>query len=315
MEDVKEFTTRHFEAIVVLVLVAATAVAVFVVVNKVAFLNVFYVPVLVAAYSLGRNRGMLVGALAVLLVTLYSVLDPTLFGIRGTGGAPLQGAYLNLALWGCFLLVTAYVVGSLYEVKESALSDLRQAYEGIVEILSKFIDAVDRDTREHSVRVSELAVQIAAEMRLKPLQIETLRVAGLLHDVGKIHLSLDVLRKASQLTEEEYEHVKTHTQKASDVLQPMGGLLAEIVPLVTFHHECYDGTGYHSRIGEEIPLGARILAVADAYDSMISDRPYRTGRTSEEAMREIDRCTGTQFDPRVAAAFKVVVQRSDVAYA
>jgi HD-GYP domain-containing protein (c-di-GMP phosphodiesterase class II) len=102
--------------------------------------------------------------------------------------------------------------------------------------------------------------------------------------------------------------VKTHPTKGTAILKPVGGLLKDVIPLVECHHECFDGTGYHGMRGEAIPIGARILAVADAYDSMVCDRPYRTGRTPAEAMKEVERCRGTQFDPDVVEAFTTVIQ-------
>lgn len=120
--------------------------------------------------------------------------------------------------------------------------------------------------------------------------------------------SLDVLRKASALDDDEWAHVKTHTKKGKQLLSPVGGLLRDVVPLVECHHENFDGSGYQGLSGEQIPLGARILAVADAYDSMITDRPYRTGRTPSEALVEVERCGGTQFDPLVVEAFRTVMK-------
>jgi len=302
MQQAKAFVLRNFELTVVLVLVFATAFAVLAAGNKIAFLNFFYIPVLVAAYFLGRKQGVLVAVAGVLMVAIYAALNPQLFP-----SAPGDVPYLNLFLWGSFIIVTAFVVGTLYEVKQSAVKDLRQAYQGILEILAKFIDAVDSYTQEHSLRVAELAAQIAGEMSLRETDIESIRVAGLLHDVGKIDVSLDVLRKASALDESEWQQVKSHAIKGTAMLQPVGGLLRDVVPLVEFHHECFDGTGYLGIRGPNIPLGARILSVADSYDAMVCDRPYRAGRTSAAAIQEVDRCSGTQFDPDVVAAFKKVM--------
>lgn len=303
MERVKKLVMDNFELSIMLVLAAATAVAVLVVVNKVAFLNCFYIPVLFASYMLGKKQGVLTAVVAVLLVTLYSVISPRLFA-----ETPADLPFVNLTLWGAFLIITAYVVGALYDLKESTMSDLRQAYEGIVEILAKFIDAVDKYTQEHSVRVAELATRVAEALDLPTHDVENIRVAALLHDVGKIEISVDVLRKAADLNDEEWEQIRTHTTKAQSVLSPVGGLLKEVIPLVMTHHECFDGTGYHSLRADQIPMGARILAVADAYDSMISDRPYRKGRPPWEAAQEVQKHAGTQFDPGVVDVFMSVVQ-------
>jgi putative nucleotidyltransferase with HDIG domain len=306
MRHAKLFVLRHFELAIVIVLVIATAFAVLVAGNKTAFLNFFYIPVLVASYFLGRNQGVLVAIAGVLMVGIYGALNPAMFA-----GAAGEIAELNILLWGAFLVLTAYVAGSLYEVKESATRDLRQAYQGILAILAKFIDAVDSYTQEHSLRVSELSGEIAEHMGLLEDDVETVRVAGLLHDVGKIDVSLDVLKKASALDAADWTEVKKHAHRGTEMLQPVGGLLREVVPLVEYHHERWDGNGYLGLRGDNIPLGARILSVADSYDAMVCDRPYRAGRTPEQAIEEIDHCAGTQFDPAVVAAFKHVIHRRE----
>jgi hypothetical protein len=302
MRSAKAFVLRHFEMVVVFVLAIATAFAVIVAGNKIAFLNFYYIPVLVAAYFLGRKQGMLVALVGVLMVGIYDVINPSLFT-----ASPGEIPELNVALWGAFIILTAFVVGTLYEVKESAVRDLQQAYQGILAILAKFIDAVDSYTQEHSLRVSELAGDIALQMHVPDEEIENIKVAGLLHDVGKIDVSLDVLKKASALDEDEWASVKTHAHKGTELLRPVGGLLRGVVPLVEYHHERFDGTGYLGIHGTNIPLGARILCLADAYDAMVCDRPYRAGRTPLEAMEEIERCSGTQFDPSVVEAFRTVM--------
>jgi putative nucleotidyltransferase with HDIG domain len=309
VDRVKRALFDNFELVLVAVLTLAAAYTVLIASNKLAFLNFFYIPVLLAAYFLGRRRGVLAGVIAVLLIGIYAVLNPALFVNRS-----IEVPVLNLFLWGSFLIVTAYVVGTLYDLKTKANGDLHQAYEGILEILAKFIDTVDGYTQDHSVRVSNLAERIALAMGLSVTEAEDVRVAGLLHDVGKLDINLEVLQKASALTTEEWEHMKTHTRKGSQLLEPVGGMLQHVLPIIRFHHEYFDGSGYEGVSGDEIPLGARILAVADSYDAMITDRPYRTGRTPREAQLEIEEYAGRQFDPQVVAAFSKVM-REEIAVA
>lgn len=305
MERAKAFVAENFESVIVCVLVAATAFIILVAANKLAFLNFFYIPVLIAAYFLGKKQGVFVAMFAVLMVAMFAVLNPELFE-----PSRLDSPILNLVLWGGFTVVTAYVVGVLYDVKAATAEDLKKAYEGVLEILSKFIDAVDQYTGNHSVRVSEMAVKIGSVMGLPASELENIRVGGLLHDIGKIDVSLEVLRKASSLDDTEWAAIKTHPRQGGLMLSPVGGLLSDVVPLVESHHENWDGTGYHGMRGEDIPLGARILAVADAHDAMITDRPYRAGRSAAEALDEVERCSGKQFDPKVVEAFRHVMQRS-----
>jgi putative nucleotidyltransferase with HDIG domain len=302
MHSVKAFVLRHFELAVVVVLVMATAFAVLAAANKVAFLNVFYIPVLIAAYFLGRNQGIMVAVAGVLMVSIYAILNPTIFS-----SAPTEIPGVNVALWGAFIILTAFVVGSLYEVKESAVRDLQAAYQGVLAILAKYVDAVDSSSREHSLRVATMACEIAQNMGLRDSEVESIRVAGLLHDVGKIDVSLEVLKKASALDEAEWAQIKAHAVQGTALLQPVGGLLRDVIPLVEYHHERFDGSGYLGVRGTNIPLGARILTVADSYDAMVCDRPYRAGRTPAEAIVEVENCAGSQFDPKVVAAFRRVM--------
>ncbi|MDH4139266.1 MAG: HD-GYP domain-containing protein [Coriobacteriia bacterium] len=301
MEQARRFFVQHFEIFVVITLVVATTLTLFVVVDKLAFLNFFYIPVLAASYYLGRTRGLLTGIVAVLLIALFAFLNPDFLG-DFMRGSPVT----SVILWGAFLIVTAWIVGGLYEAKTRTLSQLQQAYDGIVELLAKFIDVVDGCTKEHSVRVAELAVSIANTMSLSERECEHIRVAGLLHDIGKIEVSMDVLTKASMLTEEEWDEMRTHTTKAAELLGPVGDVLRDVIPIVVNHHEYFDGGGYQGVRGREIPIGARVLAVADAYDSIITDRPYRAGKPSWEAVAEIERRSGSQFDPDVVQAFMSV---------
>jgi len=306
MERAKRLLFDNFELILVAVLTLATAYTVLISSNKLAFLNFFYIPVLLAAFFLGRRRGILASVVAVLMIAMFVVINPELFAHN-----TIETPALNVLLWGSFLIITAYVVGTLYDIKTRATVDLKQAYEGILEIVAKFIDAVDGYTQEHSVRVSRLACKIAREMDLNTDACETIRVAGLLHDIGKLDINLDVLNKASALTPTEWKHMMTHTNKGTALIEPMGGLLRDVLPIVQYHHEFFDGTGYYGVGDEEIPLGARILAVADSYDAMITDRPYRSGRTPREAKNEIQLRARQQYDPKVVEAF-LVVMRNEV---
>ncbi|MGA3324776.1 MAG: diguanylate cyclase [Terriglobia bacterium] len=174
-----------------------------------------------------------------------------------------------------------------------------------VTALAFAIDAKDHYTQGHSQSVSHLAAQIGRQLGLPETVIEEIRLGGILHDIGKIGVPEAILNKPTRLTQEEYELVKVHSARGADILEPLKVKAIErIRGMVRHHHEMVDGRGYPDRLkGEDIPLGARIIAVADSFDSMVSERAYMSGRTMEEAVQELRRCSGTQFDARVVEAF------------
>lgn len=183
------------------------------------------------------------------------------------------------------------------------LGSLEESYQATLLALSAALDTRDRETEGHSQRVTKLALAIGAELKLSVAELTNLERGALLHDVGKIGVSDNILRKAGPLTKAERELMNRHPQLGYDMLKAIP-FLREALPVVLHHQERWDGSGYPEGLrGEDIPLGARIFAVADTYDAMTSTRPYRQAMTHEQALQEIRACSGTQFDPRVADAF------------
>ncbi len=179
--------------------------------------------------------------------------------------------------------------------------------EAIVRSLAVAVDVRDGYTREHSRLVSELSAAVARRIGLPSSDIARISVGGLLHDVGKIGVPDAILTKADQLSAEEWECIREHPELGKRIVE-QAPELTDVVPLVFHHQERWDGNGYPGRLrGEDIPLGARIIAAADAYHAMRSDRPYRAGRTHREATRELLRASGEQFDPRVVDALLAVL--------
>ena len=168
--------------------------------------------------------------------------------------------------------------------------------------LAKAVDARDTYTGSHSERVGELAARIARRLGLDDEQVELTRLAGSLHDLGKLAIPEEILRKNGTLTDSERLVLERHPQIGFRMLDSLG--VDPVADIVLHHHERWDGAGYPDRlIGDQIPLGARIIFVADAYDAMTWDRVYRPKRSSEAALAELRRCAGTQFEPRIVAAF------------
>src|SRR3954449_13438702 len=170
-------------------------------------------------------------------------------------------------------------------------------------VLTGAIEARDPYTRGHSARVTALAEEVARRLGWSPAQLATLRVGGPLHDIGKLAVSDEVLCKEGKLDDAEFAQIREHPKIGARILLRMAAL-REAIPYVLYHHERWDGRGYPSgKAGEEIPIEARVLAVADAFDAMTSDRPYRPALSRTEALAEVERCAGTQFDPRIAQVF------------
>jgi HD-GYP domain-containing protein (c-di-GMP phosphodiesterase class II) len=184
-----------------------------------------------------------------------------------------------------------------------AQATLRLAYLEFVGSLASALDARDTYTAGHSQRVSESACAVAQAMQTAELELEQLRVGALLHDVGKIGISDIVLQKAGPLTPEEFALIQQHTTIGRQILEGVHGF-QPYLPIVSLHHENWDGSGYpYGLNGAAVPLSARIVHVVDAYDAMTSDRPYRRGMTSAQALETLRRYAGTQFDPDIVEIF------------
>jgi HD-GYP domain-containing protein (c-di-GMP phosphodiesterase class II) len=180
---------------------------------------------------------------------------------------------------------------------------LRAAYLDTVKSLVGAVEAKDPYTRGHSERVARYAMCLARDLRRSQSRLDAVQYAGLLHDVGKIAIPMRVLNKPSKLTDEEYGQIKDHPRLGAEVISRVP-YLNDIVEPVLYHHEHLDGSGYCSGVkGDEIPYLARILSIADAYDAMTSQRPYRRALTMVEASTELARCAGSQFDNELVSRF------------
>jgi diguanylate cyclase (GGDEF)-like protein len=184
----------------------------------------------------------------------------------------------------------------------------QQSHVGAIRALAAAVDARDSATQDHSRNVAILAVDVARELGLEDQRVRLLESAALMHDVGKIGVPDDILRKAGPLTDEERIRVSEHPALGERILSST--LQRQMLPWVRHHHECWDGSGYPDKLRAiEIPLEARILAVCDAYDAMVSDRPYRPALSVQQAATELEACMGTQFDPSVVEVFLRTIGR------
>lgn len=207
-----------------------------------------------------------------------------------------------------FIVQTAYQVAIALE-NSQLYEGVKESYLDTITVLASAIDAKDPYTQGHSKRVTEYSLRIAKYMGFDDDRIEQLEYMAVLHDVGKIGIKDAILNKESPLNDEEYGIMKTHVTTGSSMLEKVK-TLREVSSGAKYHHERYDGRGYMAGLSkEEIPLEARIIAIADAYDAMTTDRPYRKGLSHEIAMEEIQKNAGSQFDPELVEVFIQVMKQ------
>lgn len=207
------------------------------------------------------------------------------------------------------LIIFAPLLVARYAIQQTV--NITQSHYALVESLTAALEAKDGYTSGHSIRVSDLAVKIAKHMRLPESRVQIIEYAGMLHDIGKIGIKDEILNKSGPLTSDDFNTIRSHVVKGAEIVAP-AGFLSGVAEIIKSHHERYDGKGYPGGLrGDSIPIEARILAVADAFDAMISDRPYRKGLPEDEAVRRLVAAAGTQFDSAVVKACLEVVGKGD----
>jgi HD superfamily phosphohydrolase YqeK len=280
-----------------------------------------------AANAFPRLIGVFAVIALVHVFVNYSLLEGALLLTRKAGDNSLTGLDLRVlltelgycafglpiaALWGQLGPFTPVLVLVPLFVARWAVAQIaaqQRAYEATVSALCQAVETKDFYTRGHSERVSRGSVMIAREIGMHSERIEAIRYAGMLHDVGKLGVPTKVLQKTGKLTEEEYAAIQLHPMRGLDIVREIG-FLDEALAGIMHHHERIDGRGYPMGLaGDEIPEFARVLAVADAFDSMTSTRSYRGARPIHEAIAELRKWSGTQFDPAFVDAFVAAVKR------
>ncbi len=250
--------------------------------------------------------------------------EPSNFNCNSVLIAPLTGKRKTIGLVmvadktsgdafysGDMKLLTAITSQAALFIENAMLGQEMQFFlTGTIRSFVKALEASSRWTAGHTERVTRYAIALGRLLGLTSQELEKLRIASLLHDMGKIATPKEILNKADKLSDDELFEVKRHPIVGAEILSELKGF-TEIIEWIKYHHEHYDGTGIHGLKGEEIPMMARILAVADAFDALTSDRPYRKRKTLEEAVREIKNSTGSHFDPKVVEAFLEWVDSSD----
>jgi putative nucleotidyltransferase with HDIG domain len=222
----------------------------------------------------------------------------------GTIGIIIALAYIGYG-YGAVILFFGPLLLARYSFK--LYIEMRNLYLSTIQALNKTVEAKDPYTSGHANRVEKFAVELAKAYHLPFESIQNLKTASILHDIGKIGIHDEILNKASRLTQEEYQEIMRHPAIGAEIISKVN-FLSDITTIVKHHHERYDGKGYPDGLsGEDIPIEAAILTIADSYDAMTSDRPYRTAMTPEEALSELQKNAGTQFHPDLVKVFVSII--------
>ena len=245
--------------------------------------------------------------LFIVLLTGHKSMAPPIRTIRQLD---IQGYYEKSDRFDQLELLVESCVKSIKQMRtiRDYQDDLTKAYMQTVETLRYVVETRDKETKGHSERVSGLSEALARQMGMDDALVENIRIAGLFHDIGKVGVSDAILLKNGPLTDLEFENIKKHPADGEKILisyTPFKVLL----PIIRGHHERFDGKGYPDKLkGEEICIGARVIAVADSFDAMVSNRTYRKGLSMEKALSEIGRCRDAQFDGKVVDAFFALIE-------
>ena len=224
----------------------------------------------------------------------------------GTMGIIMALSFISYG-YGAVLLFFGPLLLARYSFK--LYNEMRAVSLTTIQSLSKALDAKDAYTSGHASRVEEYSVKLADQYGLSPKEMENIKTAAILHDIGKIGIVDEILNKDGKLTEEEFQKIREHPSVGADIIGEIS-FLKDISKIIRHHHERYDGAGYPEGLkADEMPIESAILAIADSYDAMTSDRPYRRALTSEEALEEIRKNAGTQFHPVLAEQFILIMKR------
>lgn len=287
-------------AAIVLTMAVATAITYQAGGTTTSFPHLYYVPVIIGAFLYGLPGGVVSGFIAGVLC------GPWMPQVVDLG---LTQSPENWLVRTVFFVGIGALAGVLIGALRGRIMALHELNEQILRAFVQAIDAKDRYTGEHSTRVAEFAEAIARELGLPAADVERVRRSALLHDVGKIGVPEHILQKPGRLTPEEFRIIQQHPVQSAQIISWVDEFRAYIGG-VRHHHERLDGMGYPDGLkGAEIPLDARIIAVADAFEAMTSDRAYREALPEEEALRRLREGAGTQFCPDVVAAFERVAAR------
>lgn len=253
-------------------------------------------PIMISSFVIAPSASFFYAFIAAAGYTISILLNKMFYAYNFT-------SVLGLFSISFAAFITAWQFNRSIEKNETLLNELEQSYETTLDSWSRALDMRDKETEGHTQRVAELTLQTAQKMGFSKEELIHMRRGALLHDIGKLGVPDSILLKPGPLTEEETRFMRKHTQFAYELIYPIE-YLRPALDIPTTHHEKWDGTGYPRGLkGKEIPLAARIFAIADVYDALTSDRPYRAAWSKEKAIQYIQEQSGSHFDPQIVSIF------------
>jgi HD-GYP domain-containing protein (c-di-GMP phosphodiesterase class II) len=263
-----------------------------------ALLSLYAAPVLFAAYRGGRRPGFVTAGCALVVMAPIAFLP-----LHATSRVEPVALGLELAAVASTLVAIAWLIGALREQSDERERSIVEARHGALAIVRRLVEAADPENEAHARRVADSSARLGKRLGISAAEIEELCAAAWLHDLEESDPTVALLRETAALAPEEITAREPGDESNTIPERSMGGILKRVISIVVHSRERWDGTGFHRIAAEEIPIGARILAVADTYDTMVSDRPYHKGRPDDDAIQTVRQESGQRFDPRVVAAF------------
>lgn len=302
---------RTFEWMLVIVVFGMTAVAFQMGGYKLVVLHLFYLPIILSGYFLGRSSAALLAILCALGVTTATAMDPASLAMNFT---TLMGGFA-LAVWAAMLLASAILVGTLCDQRATTVNELHQAYVGVVEVLSKYLQGGHPKIKARSVRIAELSQLVGADLKLPRKQIDDIRVGSLLHALGNVEITTKLIAKAVDTLEASPSEGKQHTFAGTDLVQSLSSVLHGAVPLlVSLDHDMHGDLGLEDDLQpDDAPIGARIIFAVRAYDALAGGGPGEPRTTPRQALRELRNETSQGYDPAVLKSIERVIERADSA--
>jgi len=303
---IKKFVLDHFEgSLITLIFAGAIAIA-FLVHYKFTFLNFFFLPVILSGYFLGKKRAVLISIFCILLVILYLLF---LHLVSGTEGVLLSlDEIINLMTWGCFLILTAAVIGTVSEQRESKIVNLRRAYIGVTEIIFKYLECAD-EIKPHSLRISLLAGKIASTTGLNTREVEDIKSAALLAESGNLLSNIHLFEEVTEFLETGMKVTESAINDREKVmLKATISLLKQVEPLLTdyFYHYIEEADILDKNL-DEILIGSSIIALANIYDKIETKAPPFQGKEEFGSIANIMNLAGRTFHSSAVHALQIVV--------